>query len=723
MKRALPYLVIFSNALLLVLVIFHDHIKLPTLLQATGRIHPLVLHLPIGLVLIAALVWFRRNALGEQTVSRILPTVFGLNALFSVIAALAGVALSTEEGYEGEILYRHMNLGTVLSILTALQFFWYISGKMREIGFSILTAISIAAVVWTGHLGSVITHGEGFLTERFFPSTDEEQTGPTDSATVFNAAVLPVLNRKCNSCHNPGKKKGELIMTTLEGIAAGGENGAIWVAGKPEESSLIKRIRLPLDHDDHMPPDGKPQLTRSETRLLELFIRSGADGRQLLGALPKEDSLYLLAHTEMERSGSITASTPMRPFDFADADDIRKLNDPFRSVTQLAGNDPAIRVAFHLPSGFSLAAVTGLEPVAENITEINLTGMPVDIKFVEALREFPHLQKLILNNTGITDETATALSTLPSLNTLSVAGTKLTTGGMKSLGKSKTLRRVYLWGTGISEDDLNRLRKDLESIQWEDGFRPDADEILKLTPPLLMNENRILANGEPIRLKHNLPGVEIRYSLDVAVKPDSVTGSIYQRPLKATVFTVVQARAVKQGWISSNLARFQFFTAGTKPKSATLKSAPSPDYRANGAASLIDGRGGEADNHRDGQWVGYHYGPLVAEFDMGKPMAIGQVAVSYLRNIGAYIMPPRSVELQAADEPGQWKKMATITPEQPVKYDDNRVEAATINANATHRYWKLVVSPVERLPKWHSGKGEKGWIMVDEVFFHPKSKP
>jgi hypothetical protein len=37
---------------------------------------------------------------------------------------------------------------------------------------------------------------------------------------------------------------------------------------------------------------------------------------------------------------------------------------------------------------------------------------------------------------------------------------------------------------------------------------------------------------------------------------------------------------------------------------------------------------------------------------------------------------------------------------------------------ASYRYYKLVLKPVAKLPLWHSGKGSKGWVMVDEVFFY-----
>ena len=46
----------------------------------------------------------------------------------------------------------------------------------------------------------------------------------TATPTGFQRTIAPILERCCTKCHNPDKKKGELLMTTPEGLQAGGEN-------------------------------------------------------------------------------------------------------------------------------------------------------------------------------------------------------------------------------------------------------------------------------------------------------------------------------------------------------------------------------------------------------------------------------------------------------------------------------------------------------------------
>ncbi len=59
-------------------------------------------------------------------------------------------------------------------------------------------------------------------------------------------------------------------------LMKGGKNGVALMPGKAAESELMKRLLLPREDDDHMPPKEKPQLTESEIALIHWWIASGA---------------------------------------------------------------------------------------------------------------------------------------------------------------------------------------------------------------------------------------------------------------------------------------------------------------------------------------------------------------------------------------------------------------------------------------------------------------
>jgi hypothetical protein len=89
------------------------------------------------------------------------------------------------------------------------------------------------------------------------------------------ARVQSVLETKCLECHNPSKVKGKLLMDTAENLKKGGDSGPALVVGKPDESEMIKRLVLPHDHDDIMPPKGGP-LSAGDIAALRGWVQQGA---------------------------------------------------------------------------------------------------------------------------------------------------------------------------------------------------------------------------------------------------------------------------------------------------------------------------------------------------------------------------------------------------------------------------------------------------------------
>ena len=101
-----------------------------------------------------------------------------------------------------------------------------------------------------------------------------------NSKTVFQHVIFPILEEKCNNCHNEDKAKGDLAMHTYEAAMTTGDSaGESFIAGKPDESLSIVRIGYPEDDDEHMPPEGKPQLTEPEIALLRWWIEQGASDK------------------------------------------------------------------------------------------------------------------------------------------------------------------------------------------------------------------------------------------------------------------------------------------------------------------------------------------------------------------------------------------------------------------------------------------------------------
>jgi len=95
-----------------------------------------------------------------------------------------------------------------------------------------------------------------------------KQTGPVS----YYRQVRPILQRSCSGCHQPAKRGGKLLLTSYEGLKAGGENGAAFVPGKPEESLVVQYISGPKPE---MPKNGEP-LKPLQIELVTKWIGQGA---------------------------------------------------------------------------------------------------------------------------------------------------------------------------------------------------------------------------------------------------------------------------------------------------------------------------------------------------------------------------------------------------------------------------------------------------------------
>ena len=251
-----------------------------------GRFHVLVVHLPIGAVVLLGVLELLARGTRFKEAAQSRGLILGFAAAGSVVAALCGLTLSQADGYDPQLLAWHKWTG--LAVAAACTLAWVLNwlGHPRSYRLSLLTTLAVLIVA--GHFGASITHGRDFLS-RYAPAPVRwlfggitPPTAPTPTAPaslpqrVFADVVQPILVQRCGSCHGPEKQKGDLRMDSLEGLLKGGHSGPALVAGRPGESLMVKRLLLPLDHEDHMPPAGKPQPAPAEITTLQWWIEWGA---------------------------------------------------------------------------------------------------------------------------------------------------------------------------------------------------------------------------------------------------------------------------------------------------------------------------------------------------------------------------------------------------------------------------------------------------------------
>jgi hypothetical protein len=93
------------------------------------------------------------------------------------------------------------------------------------------------------------------------------------AAPSFSRDIQPILQKKCQGCHQPASKTSGLDLTTFEGFAKGGQRGAAFVTERPDESLVVRYLTAALQP---RMPMGEPPLPDSEIALVREWIRAGA---------------------------------------------------------------------------------------------------------------------------------------------------------------------------------------------------------------------------------------------------------------------------------------------------------------------------------------------------------------------------------------------------------------------------------------------------------------
>lgn len=706
-------LIFFIHVLLLFLFFFEERIELPGWLQVAGRLHPMILHVPIGILILLFVFMMFRNTFQRKQFRKIILLCLMLASLSAAFTALFGFFLSIGGDYGAESLLQHKISGVVLSLFTFFLLIWYKNVKKGEIVFYSSVVFAMLALLFAGHTGSVLTHGENFV---LAPVTSNKEELTVENSSLYQVAVMPVLEKKCFSCHNESKAKGKLIMTSVAKFTSGGEHGKPWVEGNPDSSRMIQNIYLPLEHDDHMPPDGKTQLTAFEISLLEAWIKSGADFEKKIDEFVEGDTLKVLA-TSALRMVHKEEVAKQYTFNAVSEEVVRKMNTPFRTVFPLYQNSPALQADFFVKESFQLSSLQELREVKDQLVVLTLSKMPVTDADLSIIGQFKNLEKLNLNFTAIKGSGLINLRSLPNLKHVSLSGTEVTKDALKAILSLPELTEVFIWNTAITETELLELEKTYPQIKFVHTLFNDPS-VLALSKPILVNEG-ILKKGELLQLKHTMPGVTIRYSLNGTL-PDSISSPTYEAPISVNETVKLKALACKDGWYCSDLLEITCYVEGYKPTKVTLLKPADKQYPGEGASSLTDGRKGFIDVLKEPSWLGFRENAFEAGFDFGsQPPSIHKIVLSYADNLGGYIFPPTEVEVWGGKSAAEIKLINTIKIEQPTGYRPQSMDAIGVSFDSSnHVYYRIVAKPVSKLPLWHGGKGQKGWFFVDEVFFY-----
>jgi uncharacterized membrane protein len=707
-------LVYFLNILLLFLLVFEDKVQVPVFLQVAGRMHPLLLHFPIALLFIGLFIeWFIvRKQPSNQSLADVTYFIFNLLAVCAALTALFGFFLYKEGGYQGEAVNWHKWTGVLVSVLAGLLV--WMKDKTPSFYFPTLL-VSAVAITITGHLGAELTHGEGFLTEPYRKQVQNKIVliDNPDSAIVFRDVIQPILNEKCSSCHNSNKAKGDLILTDYTALTKGGENKDCLVPGNASKSLLYKYALLPMDDSLHMPPKGKQQLEKDEIALIGWWINSGAKETEKYVNLPKTDTIHpIMASLFKPRKG-----LDLLQIAFADQDKVKALNNPYRTVQQLSAAKPYIAVFTGSRNNFTTQDLEELKELREQVVSIDVGNAKLKDQDLKALQQFPHLQKLHLQNNPISDEGIKQLSKLTYLESINLSGTKITSQTLTDLSEWKNLKKLFLYNTGVSEEQITKLKERKPELEVYNTSLDLSDTIYTaaLSTPQCKIDSAFFHRQALVEVKLGRGNVKYYYTLDGS--EPTPTSTLYTKPFAIDSSVQLKIKAAMKGWKDSPVATYSLLKIGPRPDKVTLETKPDTRQKMPLDSMLVDEKSGSLYRY-DKEYLSFLASDLQANFTYAKPRELSQVTLSYLEDVENGMMPPHYLEVWGGTGKHDLKKLGVTK----VENYPNAIRPAAKYVLMVEfpkqaiSYVRMVAKNSPTFPDWHSLKKDtKPRILIDEV--------
>ncbi|MGV3640418.1 MAG: c-type cytochrome domain-containing protein [Adhaeribacter sp.] len=463
-----------------------DPADAPEIVLFLGRFHPLLVHLPIGFLLIAFLLELFSRLERFRELRHAVAFVLFLGAWSAVMAAGLGYFLSLGGGYDEELLSWHQWMGIAMAVTAVLALFLKTrlnrqASRSRERAYAITLSLSVLLMMGAGHYGGSLTHGSDYLTAYFPTSLDSFASGSANKkkkvkpitnlpeAVVYTDIIQPIFDSRCTNCHNPGKKKGDLRLDDFAGLMAGGKGGAVVAAGQVAKSELYKRLLLPPEDKHAMPPKGKEPLTESELQLIAWWINQGqaaADKKVKQLAQSPAIKTALANRTAESKWVNPVFAKKIGP---ASEENLQAADQAGFLVLPLAKDQPFLRVQRKIGSR-NLTDLSALEPLAKQLVALDLNGMALTEKQLKAIGKFDHLTRLHLENTQTTDAGLQHLAKLPYLEYLNLYGNALTDKGLAELGKLPHLRQLYLWQTKVTPAGVAALQQKHKKLRINTGI-------------------------------------------------------------------------------------------------------------------------------------------------------------------------------------------------------------------------------------------------------------
>jgi hypothetical protein len=433
-------------------------------------------NLPIGILLSGILLlWMSRRSRYAALIPAI-PVILFWGAIMATLSCITGYLLSISDDYDGNLVGWHQWMGIGVALLSWVL---WLNQKRKGDGFDkvIISVALLVLIMITGHLGGSLTHGSDYLS---FANIFRSDSGSVASikplpnaqeALAYQDVIKPILETKCYSCHGANKQKGKLRMDDTLALMKGGKDGEIIEPGNAASSELIRRLLLPVDHEDHMPPKEKPQPTESQVALLHWWINNGAafTGKVKEFEQPEKIKPVLLALQNAPEVKNLIRDVPSKPVGKGDAKAMEQLKNRGIIILPVAQNSNYLMANFVIVRKLSKDDLESLLALKDQLLWLKMGNTDLSDSALQVIAKLEQLTRLSIENTAVTDKGISLLGSLKKLVYVNLVGTKVTGAGVMALKELPALQSIYLYQTNVAKADFSALQKAFPKASIDSG--------------------------------------------------------------------------------------------------------------------------------------------------------------------------------------------------------------------------------------------------------------
>ena len=270
----------------------------------------------------------------------------------------------------------------------------------------------------------------------------------------------------------------------------------------------------------------------------------------------------------------------------------------------------------------------------------------------------------------------------------------------------------------------------LSEIQWSNPEKKNYDNFLSRLPQLISIyeaegynyakhvfdvKSEFVANsatGAVDVVMTTIDGAPIHYTLD-GTEPTAAS------PVCDSILTIkesctLKAVAVRPTGNSKMLTEKIAFSKSTS-KPIKANQPVNKQYEFGGVSTLVDGLKGNG-NYKTGRWIAFYKNDMDVTIDLQQPTEISSVAITTCVEKGDWVFDARSFSIEVSDDDKTFTKVASEAYPEMKETDRNGLYEHQLTFDPVKtRYVKVVATSEHSIPAWHGGKGNPGFLFVDEI--------